>query len=361
MFGVADSHKHEGGPWRDFKMWCMPVQGAGRWPPARSAKRHPAASLNHMAPSCAWRRRPSAKNPCKAFIVLTLCCPGIGFVPCSLRSPRRDTLRAGDQPRKHAQLRHATMSISRRCFRLDATKAPSGAGTDRAGFLRTAAAAVGGAGLALTSGVRSSVAAEAVATEFVDFVDSRGLFGCRVPKNFLRAERPKDKRGTVFVAGDYSKAEVLSVQVVKAFDLLTDAGLPTIGDLSKWEDLGKPAAVADLLKQRRDSDAAGGAQVESVVLPGASVDGDVLQFMLKSPIKVMRADLLEKEQGVSELYRNTYVKAIMRGDGTFLVLWAGALNTDWDQEGGAKDRLKVAADSFRLEGLVVSGVRLGAV
>lgn len=62
------------------------------------------------------------------------------------------------------------------------------------------------------------------ATEFVDFVDSRRLFGCRIPKNFLRAERPKDKRGTVFVAGDYSKAEVLSVQVVAAFDLLTDAG-----------------------------------------------------------------------------------------------------------------------------------------
>lgn len=55
-------------------------------------------------------------------------------------------------------------------------------------------------------------------------MDSRGLFGCRIPKNFLRAERPKDKRGTVFVAGDYSKAEVLSVQVVTAFDLLTDAG-----------------------------------------------------------------------------------------------------------------------------------------
>lgn len=39
----------------------------------------------------------------------------------------------------------------------------------------------------------------------------------------------------------------------------------------------------------------------------------------------MRTDLLEKEQGVSELYRNTYVKAIMRGDGSFLVMWAGEL------------------------------------
>lgn len=38
----------------------------------------------------------------------------------------------------------------------------------------------------------------------------------------------------------------------------------------------------------------------------------------------------------------------------------GALNTDWEQEGGAKERLEVVADSFRLEGLVVDGVRLGA-
>lgn len=50
-----------------------------------------------------------------------------------------------------------------------------------------------------------------------------------------------------------------------------------------------------------------------------------VQFMLKSPIKVMRTDLLEKERGVSELYRNTYVKAVMRGDGSFLIVWAGVL------------------------------------
>lgn len=38
----------------------------------------------------------------------------------------------------------------------------------------------------------------------------------------------------------------------------------------------------------------------------------------------------------------------------------GALNTDWDGEGGAKGRLKVAVDSFQLEGPVVDGVRLGS-
>lgn len=59
------------------------------------------------------------------------------------------------------------------------------------------------------------------------------------------------------------------------------AGLPTIGDLTKWENVGKPTVVADLLKQRRDSDAGGGGQVESVVLPGATVDGDVLQVSSK--------------------------------------------------------------------------------
>lgn len=53
--------------------------------------------------------------------------------------------------------------------------------------------------------------------------------------------------------------------------------MPTIGDMTKWESLGKPRLVAELLKQRRDADAAGGAPVESVVLPGVSIDGDVLK------------------------------------------------------------------------------------
>ncbi|CAN0160305.1 unnamed protein product [Ectocarpus sp. 4 AP-2014] len=303
-----------------------------------------------MALASCFRRVHPTKSSCKAVVVLALCCRVIAFAPFAFHPTRRNT--PSIAPPSAYKWKHAQEQQPRMLADMDS----------RAGFLRTAAAAaIGGAALVVSGGSQPSSAAEVATTEFVDFEDSRGLFSCRIPKNFLRAERAKDKRGTVFVAGDYSKAEVLSVQVVKAFDLLTDAGLPTVGDLTKWENVGKPAAIADLLKQRRDSDAAGGTPVESVVLPGVTLDGDVLQFMLKSPIKVMRADLLEKEQGVSELYRNTYVKAIMRGDGSFLVVWAGALNTDWDQEGGAKDRLKVATDSFRLEGLIVEGVRLGAV
>lgn len=55
------------------------------------------------------------------------------------------------------------------------------------------------------------------------------------------------------------------------------SGLPTIGDLSKWENVGKPKQIAELLKQRRDSDAKGSTAVQSVVLPGVSLDGDVLE------------------------------------------------------------------------------------
>lgn len=58
----------------------------------------------------------------------------------------------------------------------------------------------------------------------MDFVDSRGLFSCRIPADFLRAERAKDKKGTVFVSGNYNKAEVLSVQSLTAYELLKDAG-----------------------------------------------------------------------------------------------------------------------------------------
>lgn len=62
---------------------------------------------------------------------------------------------------------------------------------------------------------------------------------------------------------------------------------------------------------------------KSPIPPPSAAPVLVMQFALKSSINVMRTDLLEKEQGVSELYRTTYVKAIMRGDGSFLVIFAG--------------------------------------
>lgn len=79
-----------------------------------------------------------------------------------------------------------------------------------------------------------------VEEKYVDFVDSRGLFSCRIPADFLRAERAKDRKGTVFVSGNYNKAGVLSVQSFTAYELLKDAGenqqyydLGPIGDVHK--------------------------------------------------------------------------------------------------------------------------------
>ncbi|CAM9148557.1 unnamed protein product [Choristocarpus tenellus] len=193
-----------------------------------------------------------------------------------------------------------------------------------------------------------------------DYTDSRGIFRCRLPTNFLRTERKKDKRGTVFVCGDYNKAEVVSIQLINTVSLLSEAGLPAFGDFATWESLGTAQKAADLLKFRRDQDAAGNLKKESEVIPSTvSLKGDTLEFMMRSQIPVQRPDLLLQDQGVSELFRNTYVKAIMRGDGTFAVIWSGALSTDWNNEGGAKDKMKAVADSFQLEGLVVNGIRLG--
>jgi hypothetical protein len=51
---------------------------------------------------------------------------------------------------------------------------------------------------------------------------------------------------------------------------------------------------------------------------------------------------------VRELYRLTYAKGLMRGNGTFLMCWCGALNTDWEGPDGAKDVLAAVVDSFKL-------------
>ncbi|CAM9837493.1 unnamed protein product [Discosporangium mesarthrocarpum] len=233
----------------------------------------------------------------------------------------------------------------------------------REGFIRLALLGMVST-LELATGPRGSDAMEAAgvssAPYLVNFSDSRGLFSCQLPTSFLRAERNKDKRGTVFVAGDYNKAEIVSVQLLSASKLLSDAGIPPLGDLTTWKGVGSAERVAELLKARRDQDAAGVTAQESEVIRGtASIKGDTLEFLLKSPIKVQRPDLLMEQRGVSELYRNTYARAIMRGDGTFFIVWAGALNTDWEGEDGAKDLLHGVVDSFQLEGMVVNGVRLG--
>eukprot|EP00611_Tribonema_gayanum_P022864 TRINITY_DN4687_c0_g1_i1.p2 TRINITY_DN4687_c0_g1~~TRINITY_DN4687_c0_g1_i1.p2 ORF type:complete len:112 (-),score=55.08 TRINITY_DN4687_c0_g1_i1:455-790(-) len=107
--------------------------------------------------------------------------------------------------------------------------------------------------------------------------------------------------------------------------------------------------IAKLLAFRRDQDAAQAAAQDSEVLADTvALDGNALTFMIKTRVPVQRPDLLEKERGVRELYRLTYGKALMRGDGTFLLCWAGALNTEWEEPTNAKDTLAAVVASFHL-------------
>lgn len=108
---------------------------------------------------------------------------------------------------------------------------------------------------------------------------------------------------------------VLLRAIIGSLSFLRSTGLPTTGDLSKWEDVGKPTLIADLLKQRRDSDASGAAPVESVVLPGATIDGDTLQVQLSEKGVHQRSDI---SQTLSELTEDdTRCVGKDRAGGTF--------------------------------------------
>ncbi|KAG5187562.1 hypothetical protein JKP88DRAFT_207055 [Tribonema minus] len=187
------------------------------------------------------------------------------------------------------------------------------------------------------------------------YSDSRGYFEISLPANWVRAERKGDQeaKGVLFVTGNYVKAITLSVAIIKSSQLLRDAGtaplvLPT-DDLTTWAGVGTPMGIAKLLAFRRDQDAAQAAAQDSEVLPDTVVlDGNALTFMIKTRVPVQRPDLLEKERGVRELYRLTYGKALMRGDGTFLLCWAGALNTEWGEPTNARDTLAAVVASFHL-------------
>jgi hypothetical protein len=98
---------------------------------------------------------------------------------------------------------------------------------DFAAVIATAAAAA-----AAAASVPSSFAVEGnnlvlpASLTLKQYTDSRGYFSIRVPPNFVTAERDGSdaKKGVLFVGGDYTKAEVMSVSTLTTVKLLSDAG-----------------------------------------------------------------------------------------------------------------------------------------
>mmetsp|Transcript_5898 Transcript_5898/g.11531 ORF Transcript_5898/g.11531 Transcript_5898/m.11531 type:complete len:303 (+) Transcript_5898:101-1009(+) len=207
------------------------------------------------------------------------------------------------------------------------------------------------AAITVTSWTEKALAADSVADAETEvpmktFVDNAkpSLFSIDIPKRFFAIRRsskgdlPDEKTGkgrrggTIFTAGDMSKAEVIAVERFPTRALLEDEGIDASGDLSTFSAIGEPVAVANLLLRRREKDKPGTQNI--AVLVGDSVDlspdGRTLTFSLKQQINVEKPELLMETMGVSELYRTTVAKATLTSnDGQLLVVFASALDQDF--------------------------------
>lgn len=206
-------------------------------------------------------------------------------------------------------------------------------------------------------------AADDVATEvpMKRFVDDANpsLFEMDVPQRFFAIRRsakgdlPDAKTGqgrrggTIFTAGDMSKAEVIAVERFPVRNLLEEEGYAATGDLSTFSSIGDPTAIATLLLRRREKDKPG--TQNSAVLNRDSVslspDGRTLTFALRQQISVQKPELLMEELGVSELFRTTVAKCTLASnDGQLMAVFASALDQDFQGPDGMA--LRKSIDSF---------------
>ncbi|KAL3809272.1 hypothetical protein ACHAXA_009970 [Cyclostephanos tholiformis] len=193
------------------------------------------------------------------------------------------------------------------------------------------------------------------------FVDNANpsLFEIDVPRRFFAIRRSAKgdlpdantgqgrRGGTIFTAGDMSKAEVIAVERFPVRNLLEEEGYAATGDLSNFSSIGDPTAIATLILRRREKDKPG--TQNSAVLNRDSVslspDGKTLAFALRQEISVQKPELLMEEMGVSELFRTTVAKCTLASnDGQMMAVFASALDQDFAGPDGTA--LRKAVDSF---------------
>mmetsp|Transcript_28818 Transcript_28818/g.86074 ORF Transcript_28818/g.86074 Transcript_28818/m.86074 type:complete len:288 (+) Transcript_28818:113-976(+) len=191
------------------------------------------------------------------------------------------------------------------------------------------------------------------------------LFDLTFPKDWFAIRRTIDgdivRRGNViFSAGNLRTAEVVTVELFKAKELLTQAGaLPYFpdGKVKKWNDLGKDAALGQYLCERRDNEAttsARGQQVKaraSTIVPGSlSVEGDTLQADILTEIGGTTARVGEAGTEVMTPGIRRYQRArltLVAGGEEVIGVVAGCLDDYWD--GGESELLKAVVASFRIK------------
>jgi hypothetical protein len=193
------------------------------------------------------------------------------------------------------------------------------------------------------------------------FIDTANpsLFTINVPQRFFAIRRSSKgdlpdvktgqgrRGGTIFTAGDMSKAIVVAVERFPIRNLLEEEGYAPTGDLSTFSSIGDPIAIATLLLRRREKDKPG--TQNTAVLNKDSVslssDGKTLSFSLRQEISVQKPELLMEEMGVSELFRTTLGKATLASnDGQLMAVFASALDQDFNGPDG--NALRKTIDSF---------------
>jgi hypothetical protein len=193
------------------------------------------------------------------------------------------------------------------------------------------------------------------------FIDTANpsLFTINVPQRFFAIRRSSKgdlpdvktgqgrRGGTIFTAGDMSKAIVVAVERFPVRNLLEEEGYAPTGDLSTFSSIGDQIAIATLLLRRREKDKPG--TQNTAVLNKDSVslssDGKTLSFSLRQEISVQKPELLMEEMGVSELFRTTLGKATLASnDGQLMAVFASALDQDFNGPDG--NALRKTIDSF---------------
>jgi len=185
-----------------------------------------------------------------------------------------------------------------------------------------------------------------------------------IPEGFVVSKR-KATTGTIFVAGNFPRATVMSATAWPITSLLQDdakgrdlPGLPASAQVQfrpgteTLEGLGSAKELALLLLRARDRDGSSGA-LQSVLNSSQYANGR-LEFQYSTESPVADPDALEKERGVRQLIRRTAAASVLgsvpsAGGGqepAIYSIFASALEQDWDKDLQAP--LERAVKSFSL-------------
>ncbi len=195
------------------------------------------------------------------------------------------------------------------------------------------------------------------------FIDER--FVLDIPDGYVVSNR-KATTGTLFVAGNFPRASVVSVTAWRLQELINeDAKLQELPGIpaeappqvsgTALKEIGSSAEAARLLLRARDRESSSGALSSELLDSSFSADGGRLVLSSDTELPVKDPDALFEQRGVRQLIRRTNAAAMLgtvpAGSGApvpaVFCIWASALVEDWEAD--LKAPLQQAVESFRVQ------------